>query len=186
MKTVWKIAFVVVFTLLAAGIIVLVSRPARGKPVILLPPPTPSPLQVHVAGAVVNPGVYSLPLGSRVEDAVAAAGGTTAAADAQALNLAAFLQDGSRVYVPFIVTPEADTSRSAPELAIPNSQLININTATTDELDKLPDIGPVTAQAIIDYRNQNGLFARIQDIDKVPGIGPATYEKIKDLITVGY
>ena len=186
MKTIWKIAFLAVGVLLGAGLIFLVSRPRRGQPVILNPPPTPLPLLVHVAGAVAQPGVYTLPPGSRVQDAINSAGGFSDSADRQALNLAALIQDGSRVYVPFLVTPEHAQPGPARQ-ATPSPHFpININTATLAELDSLPGIGPVTAQDIIDYRNRHGSFQRIEDIDQVPGIGPATYEKIKDLITVGY
>ncbi len=185
MKTVWKIAFLGLFSLLGAGVILLVSRPPRGQPVILRPPPTPLPIEVHVAGAVALPGVYSLTPDSRVEDAIMAAGGFSSMADQQALNLAAFLQDGSRVYVPFLVTPQPTQPRSSKEPTPTAHFPVDINTATLAELDSLPGIGPVTAQAIIDYRNQNGIFKRIQDIDNVPGIGPTIYGRIKDLITVG-
>ncbi len=176
----------VVGILLGAGLIVLVSRPPRGRPVILRPPPTPLPVLVHVTGAVLQPGLYSLPPGSRVQDAILAAGGFSASADEQGLNLAAVLLDGSRVNVPSIVTPESGSSGLSKEATSTPTFPIDLNTATLAELDSLPGIGPVTAQAIIDYRDQNGPFARIQDIDRVPGIGPATYEQIKDLITIGY
>jgi len=197
MKEWWKIAFGVVIGILGAAVILLVSRPPRGQPIALMPPPTAAPIAVQVAGAVVHPGVYGLPPGSRVQDAIQAAGGLLPTADNQALNLAALLQDGGKILVPFqrptqpistagtgsepAVLASTSPSFSTPDAAHP----LNINTATLAELDSLPGIGPVTAQNIIDYRTANGPFATIEDLLKIPGIGPKTFEKVKNLITVG-
>jgi competence protein ComEA len=205
MKKLWGILFGVVCGLLGAGILYLASRPPRGVAITLLPPPTPEPLVVQVDGAVVNPGVYELPMGSRVRDAVKAAGGFTAEASEQALNQVALLQSGQRVDVPAKTpTPKPTATRSPSSIprstqpggqpspspsavseATPTPGPININTASLEELDSLPDIGPVTAQKIIEYRQANGPFTQIEDILKVTGIGPAKFEKIKDKITVG-
>jgi competence protein ComEA len=188
MKEWWKITFAVVCSLLAAGIIYLVSSQPRGLPITLQEPPTPSPLQVHVSGAVAEPQVYSMPVGSRVSDAITAAGGLVPQANPDSINLAAILEDGQRVYVPYLPTPiptlAPGESRGAP-LPTPDSvHPININTASQAELETLPGIGPVTAQKIIAYREENGPFARIEDIEAVDGIGPKTFGDIKDLITV--
>jgi len=192
MKNLWWVAFGLVIGLLATGLILLVSGPPRGESIKLLPPPTPPPLVVHVVGAVTQPGVYSLPPGSHVQDGVEAAGGLLPEANPQAVNLAALAQDGERIFIPTRV-PLAPTSlpggtpaatNATPPSPIPGG-LININTATLEELDSLPGIGPVTAQKIIDYRQNNGLFTRIEDLMDVQDIGPATLAKIKDLITVG-
>lgn len=191
MKTGWILIFGVLCGLLAAGLILLVSSPPRGVPVSLLPPPSPLPLGVHVGGSVAQPGLYSLPPGSRVQDALQAAGGLLPGADVQTLNLAAYVQDGQKLWVP----PKAPTPLPLPpgvSQATPAAQpavqisngLVNINTASLAELDTLPGIGPVIAQRIIDYRTKNGPFAMIEDIQKVSGIGPVTYAKLKDLITV--
>ena len=191
MKTGWALAFGVTCGLLAAGVILLVSGQPRGVPVSLLPPPTPLPLGVHVGGSIVQPGLYSLPPGSRVQDAIQAAGGLLPEADSQALNLAAYVQDGEKLWVP----PKALTPLPLPPGSTPaalasqpaatgSSGLVNINTASLAELDTLPGIGSVIAQRIIDYRTKNGPFAKIEDIQKVSGIGPVTYAKLKDLITV--
>ncbi len=173
MKTFLNIVFGVLIGLLAAGVIWLAASPPRGEPVVLLPTPTPGMLTVYVSGAVAIPGVYTLPEGSRVDAAVQAAGGFVPGAEAERINLAAPLEDGQQIDVPGIVS----TSHV-------NAGRVNINTATLSELDALPGIGPTAAQAIVDYRLQNGAFQFIQDIQNVPGIGPATYDRIKDYITV--
>lgn len=188
----WSIGFTIIIGLLALGVLSLVSSQPRGEPISLSPPPTPLPLVVHVSGAVTLPGVYTLPIGSRVKDAIEAAGGLLPEADSRNLNLAALLQDGELIWIP--ATPQANPTAVAPnktpndnndQTSIPApTGLININTATQEELDTLPGIGPVKAQNIIDYRNSNGPFNTIEAIQDVNGIGPVTYENLKELITV--
>jgi len=182
------IAFGVVCGLLVGGIVLLASRPPRGNGILLSPPPTPRLWVVQVSGAIVNPGVYELPAGSRVRDAVQSAGGLTAEANTSAINMAAPLEDGQSI----VIQASASTAlppaqRSNPLLVTiepASTRLININTAALEELDELPDIGPVIAQRIIDYRTANGPFMAIEEIVKVQGIGQVTFEKIKDLITI--
>lgn len=190
MKTVLYIFSGILLGLLLAGGIWVAARAPEGKSVQLRPAPTPEPLQVHVAGAVVRPGVYDLPKDSRVLDAVEAAGGFVAEADKNALNLAARVEDGERLDIPYVAGYVQDeeegfvvVSEGTPS-PLAGDELVDINTASFEELDKLPGIGPTTAQKIIDYRDENGPFARIEDIVNVSGIGPATYEEIKDLIIV--
>jgi competence protein ComEA len=197
MKNGWAIAFGVVCGLLGAGLLLLVTGQPEGEPIQLLPPPTTPPLVLHVTGAVVQPGVYSLPDGSRVADALQAAGGLLPESDAEPLNLAAVVQDGERIWVPWKLetkipdqpgdggglAPESNlTSPSPPDPAFP----VNINNATQIELESLPGVGPVIAERIIAYRQEHGPFTKIDELQQVPGIGPATFEKLKDLITVGY
>jgi competence protein ComEA len=194
MKDWWKIAFSVVCSFLGVGVILLVSSQPRGQPITLIPPPTPVPILVYITGAVVHPGVYSLSPDSRVQDAIQAAGGASPEADLESINLADFLEDGSRLSIPkiqHISTPEEApltpaTSRGGNETPIlPDpGQLININTANKSELESLPGIGPVLAQRIIDYREANGPFASIEDILDVFGIGQSTFDMIKVLIKV--
>lgn len=191
MKPVFNILIGILIGLLLAGGIWISAREPEGQSITLRPAPTPQDLVVHVAGAVVRPGVYRLPENSRVQDAINAAGGFLAEADKNSFNLAALLEDGERLDVPYTegFTPVPDTftiiPNATPDLSIANEDLINVNTASLSELDTLPGIGPTTAQKIIDYRNANGPFGAIDDIQNVSGIGPATYDKIKDLITVG-
>src|SRR5690606_28964358 len=163
-------------------------------PVRLTPAPTPGPYLVHVTGAVAHPDVYTLPPGSRVRDAVDAAGGLAPDADDSRLNLAAPLADGEQVYIPFQVQSagqyfeaegfQEESPQGLPQTGQPGER-VNINSASLEELDSLPCIGPVTAHKIIAYRAENGPFLSIESIQDVPGIGPATFAKIKDLITTG-
>jgi len=191
MKTILYIVIGVLLGLLLAGGVWLAARAPQGESVELRPAPTLEPIQVHVAGAVVRPGLYDLPEGSRVMDAIEAAGGLVAEADKNGLNLAARVEDAQRLDVPFVsgYIPEegqgfAVISEGTPS-PLAGEELVNINTASVEELDKLPGIGPTTAQKIIAYREENGPFARIEDIVNVSGIGSAIYEGLKDLITVG-
>lgn len=192
MKTWWAVAFGIAGGLLASGLILLASSPPRGEPIQLIPSPTQAPLIIHVAGAVQQPGVYSLPLDSRVQDALKAAGGTLPDADLQTINLAAFLKDGDRIAISTIEPTESVAERTdIPVTANPGSQaplpgvIVDINSASQEELESLPGIGPVTAQKIIAYRQSQGPFTSIEDIQNVSGIGPVTFERIKDRITVG-
>lgn len=192
MKTWWAVAIGVAGGLLASGLILLASSPPRGDPIQLVPPPTRAPLVIHVAGAVQHPGVYSLSQDSRVQDALNAAGGTLPEADLQAINLAAFLNDGDRIVIPtYKPTESASQHAEIPDSPSPGGQnplpggRVDINSASQSELESLPGIGPVTAKKIIDYRQTQGPFTSIEDIQKVSGIGPVTFEGLKDLITVG-
>jgi competence protein ComEA len=196
MKTWWKsaglLAIGILLGLLATGGVLLVSGQPSGEAIYLSPPPTRPPLIIHISGSVSSPGVYSLPPGSRIRDAVEAAGGLLSDADVQNLNLAASLQDGDLIKISTLAPTPAprDDSQAIPEDTEspikPDSteSPININTAELVELDRLPGIGPDKAQKIIDYRETHGPFAQIADILEVSGIGPVTFEKIKDLITV--
>lgn len=141
-------------------------------------------LVVHVAGAVQAPGVYRLNAGSRVIDAVRAAGGMATDSNSDAINLAAVLTDGERVYVPRVgeavqvVVSGGSTARSTP------TGPVNLNNATADDLDTLPGVGPATAAAILAYRDQHGPFASVDDLADVRGIGPAKLDALRGLVTV--
>ncbi len=179
----WTAGFIIIGVLLMAGIVFLVTRPPRGEAIVLLPPPTPSPITIYVTGAIAKAGLYMLPPGSRVNDAIIAAGGLTQDSDTESLNLARILEDGEQVNVPKLFpSTEAGIPPGSPGTT---SNLVNINTATLEQLDTLPDIGEKTAQAIIDYRNKNGAFKAIEDIQNVTGIGEGIFSKIRDMITVG-
>jgi competence protein ComEA len=187
----WRmIAISLICGLLAAGAVWLVSRPPRGEAVRLLPLPTLEPLVVHVSGAVARPGVYDLPAGSRIQDALLAAGDILPGANPEALNLAALLEDGAKIVVPLLKPPTEVIPSLAASPALPaNGGLpinpIDINQATQIELESLPGIGPVIAQRIIAYRDENGPFTTAEAIQNVAGIGPATFEDIESLITIG-
>lgn len=154
-----------------------------------------APVVVHVVGAVVHPGVYELQAGSRVVDAVEAAGGALGNAALGSLNLARILSDGEQVYVFTADEVAAGTAPSAPGAPGPpgsagqagpaSAGLIDLNTATVEELDSLPGIGPATAQKIVDDREANGPFATPEDLMRVSGIGAAKFEALKDLVTCG-
>lgn len=183
MKTLLNNLFYILAGLLIGAVIWLVSTPPRGKPVLLVPPPTPGPLHVHVAGAVVSPGVYTLPPGARLLDAVNAAGGLLPESVPDAVNLAEKLADGLQVHVPFAITASGSETGQGSGAGTTGTGKININTATQAQLESLPGIGPSIAQRIIEYRDRNGAFTDTIDITLVTGIGPSTYAKIKDRIT---
>ncbi len=187
-------AFVVVtLAIVAGGWLLLSSRP---EPVAItifppestatpLPTPTPEPVTVYVTGAVQEPEtLLTLPFGSRVEDALDAAGGTTNAANLTQVNLAARLRDGDQVHVPSVVQSSPQEQTGAAQLPTPSGgDLVYINTASAEQLQTLPRIGPALAQRIIDYRNTNGLFQSLDDLDQVSGIGSATLENLAPLIS---
>jgi competence protein ComEA len=141
----------------------------------------PKLVVIDVAGAVRRPGLYRLREGSRVDDAIAAAGGSTAKAQLGAVNLAAPVADGEQIVVPrggaaavaAAASPAAGSSPSAP---------LDLNSATLEQLEGLPGIGPVTAQKILDYRQQHGAFHSVAELEGVPGIGPAHMAQLKGLV----
>lgn len=139
---------------------------------------------VHVAGAVNAPGVYQLAEGSRVIDAVRAAGGLSADANPDAVNLAALVTDGQRVYVPSVGEPISSVALDEGADNALEPWPININSASAERLEALPGVGPATAAAIIAHRNQQGPFASVDQLADVRGIGPAKLEAIRALVTV--
>ena len=157
---------------------------------------TPQTITVHVAGAVNNPGVYRLRYGSRINDAVVAAGGATTTANLDAINLATVLNEGEQIYVPkrgekpHTITgrPQVGGATSGANDGVAGVNggasnggvlpTININLASVVELEQLPGVGPATAKAIVGYREKNGAFQRVEDLLKVRGIGPAKLSEI--------
>lgn len=134
---------------------------------------------VHVAGRVAHPGVYALDDGSRVIDAIGAAGGAVFGADADAINLAAMVTDGQRVYVP-AVGEAVVSEQQTPGPTLP----IDLNVATAADLDVLPGVGPATAAAIVKAREAKGGFTSVDDLLDVPGIGEAKLEALRGLVRV--
>ena len=153
----------------------------------------PQRVVVHVVGAVRHPGLYRLRDGSRVADAVRRAGGASRRADLGGLNLAAPLVDGAQILVPRRVPPAAGVpgaGMSPGSSGLPSApgdssplQKLSLATATAEQLDELPGVGPVTAQKILDYRAEHGFIRSVDDLDAVPGIGPARIEQLRDLVT---
>jgi competence protein ComEA len=194
------LAMVLLFVIVLAGTIYYFMNnrqpesPARMT--IVTPTPrataTTAALIIDVRGAVLQPGVYTLPLGSRVQDALALAGNLTVNADTRNLNLARRLNDGEQLYIPIVgeappataaIAVKSGTASGPAATKNPPSK-INVNTASLADLDALPGIGPAIAQRIVDYRTQNGDFKKIEDLKKVRGISDAFIEQIKDLVTL--
>lgn len=189
MKNFFNLIIGVFIGLIAAGLLYLSVRTPAGEPVTLVSSPTPEPIVVYVSGAVKLPGVYRLPVESRLVDAVQIAGGFMDGADIAQVNLAKVLEDGEQVVIP------GGTQLATPQLTIggngllftptpPGGTKVNINLATMEELDQLPGIGPTAAQKIVQYRTDNGPFLRIEDLLKIPGIGPGIFDEIKSMIIV--
>lgn len=184
----------------SAGPTVGVSTPAAAHPTV------GAQLVVSVVGLVHRPGLVRLPPGARVADAIASAGGARRGADTVSLNLAQLLNDGDQILVGYagpdgrvlrsaVVAAtgsgappanEPRTTSGAPSAAPSGSSgsRVNLNTATEDQLDALPGVGPVTARAIIDWRTRNGRFTSVDQLGEVDGIGPARLAKLRDLVTV--
>lgn len=150
----------------------------------------PASLVVHVAGAVMLPGVHEVPAGSRVADAIAAAGGLAPGADEARINLAAPVADGERIYVPVVgeeppaAVVGSSGGSSAAGGATASGGPINLNTADEVALDSLPGVGPATAAAIIEHRERIGGFTSVEQLLDVRGIGEAKLEQLRDLVTV--
>ncbi len=136
-------------------------------------------LVVYVVGAVRHAGLVRLPEGARVADAVERAGGPTRRADLALVNLAAPVADGQQVVVPIRTPPGAGGVGSAG----PGASKVSLASATLEQLDELPGVGPVTAQKILDWRQTHGSFRSVDDLDAIPGIGPARIEQLRDLVT---
>ncbi|HUS62668.1 MAG TPA: helix-hairpin-helix domain-containing protein [Acidimicrobiales bacterium] len=156
---------------------------AEGGPV---PGASAERVVVHAAGALVTPGVYRLASGARVGDLLEAAGGPLPDANLDALNLAQLLADGERVYVPRQgeETPAAASASSGSAGHAKTAGPVNLNTATAEDLDGLPGVGPATASAIIEHRTRAGRFRSVDDLLDVPGIGEAKLERLRSLVRV--
>jgi len=146
---------------------------------------TSSTVVVYVTGAVTVPGVYTLVAPARVTDAVAAARGATAVADLDVVNLAATLHDGERIYVPEVgeLVPPVVSGDTVVDTSAPAGP-VDVNTATVDQLDVLPGVGPTTAAAIVAYRDQHGPFQTVDQLGEVRGIGPSKLDAIRGLVVV--
>lgn len=181
----------------------------QGKPgEVTITPSRPQKLYVHVAGCVRNPGVYQFSPGSRVLDAVHAAGGAVKGADLESINLAEKLADGEQVFIAkkgkanlpvqscvrggrtqVASNPEKnpsgnETASKPQKLTVPGKGVVNINTAGLAQLQRLPGVGPSTAERILEYRKANGVFSSIDELDEVKGIGPAKIASLKPFVSL--
>ncbi len=143
-------------------------------------------LIVDIGGEVKNPMIAQLPTGSRIDDAITAAGGTTEKADLSNINRAQVLEDGQKIYIPSTddSNSQASINGSSSSTASSSNQKVNINTATDEQLRTLSGVGPATAEKIINFRTKEGAFKSIEDLKNVDGIGDKTFEKLKDKICV--
>jgi competence protein ComEA len=142
---------------------------------------TPAEVVVDVAGAVLRPGLYRFAQGSRVADALRRAGGPTRRADLSLVNLAQLVADGEQVLIPRRGEAPAASGATAGTGGA-SSGPIHLNSATVEQLDTLPGVGPVTAQKIVDYRAKHGAFSSVDELDAIPGIGPARLDQLRDLV----
>ena len=190
MKNILNIVIGIFIGLVVAGLLYLTVRAPQGQPVVLMPSPTPDPIVVYVTGAVNRPGVYRLPVDSRMVDAVQQAGGFMPSADIASVNLADKLEDGQQIVI------QGGVDLPTPVLTIggegllvtatpPAGQPLNLNTATWGQIDELPGIGQTTAKAIVQYRTDNGPFKVLEDLLKVPFVGESILNGIRGLVTIG-
>jgi competence protein ComEA len=181
-------AVALVLLLLAAHLLLPASTTTSAAPL----PPSPglgagateaphARVVVDVVGAVRQPGLYRLEQGSRIADAVARAGGATPKAELAQVNLAAPLADGEQVVVPKRGAPGAAPAVGSSGGGAPTAP-VQLSTATLEQLDSLPGVGPSTAQKILDYRTKHGAFSSVDELDAVPGIGPKRLDQLRDLV----
>lgn len=174
------LALVLLFLLaMAGGVALLIERTSPDGIEVVQPT-----LQVNLTGAVANPGVYNFDVGDRLDDVLQEAGGVTGTADLDRVNLALRLRDGARIHVPAVGESAFGSAQGNIVSSSDGLGLLNMNTATQEELEGLPGIGPVRAADIITYRKKNNGFKAIEDLLKVDGIGLATLANIVDLITI--
>jgi len=187
--------------LLAAGVVLLIAQPRQGVPIILalaptptatglpVPTQTPEPILVQIGGAVHSPGIYSLPSDARLEDLISASGGLAANADQNRINFTVRLHDGDYYYMPIPGEDIPATATNAPgNIGVTGETSftypLNLNTATQEELESLPGIGPSKAADILTYRDEYGPFATLEDLANVSGIGDVTVESLSDFLYV--
>ena len=176
--------------------ILIITNPSPTLTATLAPTSTatPAPVRIYITGAIVKPDVYFLPAGSIVKDVIKAASGLTQEADLEQFNQALELKDQQHIHIPRLgeknapppVQDGATVEQTLPDSSATNSpaRLVNINTASLEQLDTLPRIGPTLAQNIVTYRESHGGFKNIEEIKEVSGIGESAFKQLKTLITV--
>ena len=180
------IVVVAIAVVVAGGLLVWGRKPAAAiappaaAPASIAPSPSAGQVFVHVAGAVRRPGLYPLAPGGRVADAIAAAGGATGRADLDLLNLAAPLTDGMKIDV----LERGRAAAPSTSATAPSPGLVSLNSADAPALETIPGVGPVTAAAILAYRDEAGPFTSIEQLMEVSGIGPATLESVRPYVTL--
>ena len=191
----FKWPFLAAIFLVAVGLFVLGKSPSHSPKAQLLVPPAKdqklaAPIKVHVIGAVKMPGLYECRSTERIQDAINRAGGPTSDANINAVNLSAFLEDGQQINVPSVVVVAPAPVSPQPPVAYtnsfepPNNQPLNLNTATREQLEALPGIGPVTAEKILVARQKKNGFKSVEELDEIPRIGAKTIEQLRPLVTV--
>ena len=178
----------IIIGVVAVGAVLLVYDDLSAPPIVVADPDPARPIAVEITGAVATPGVYELAAEARVIDLVEAAGGTTADADLGGVNLARRVRDEDRVVIPSQAPPPAITSATGDQpgssAAAGSPAQVNINTASVDELDQLPGIGPAIAQRVVDYRSEQGPFRSVDELARVSGISSAMVDELRSEITV--
>lgn len=199
MNQVRQMIYGILVGLLAAGGILLISRQDPGAPIALSPAPTPTqtslpkptktaePIQVQIGGEILNPGIYELPVNSRLITLIKMASGLTAQADQDRVNQAAILMDGDYFYIPAAEEDIPETASNAPQNHLQSGELefdypFDLNNATQDALESLPGIGPTKASDILAYRDNVGRFSSVEELLNIPGIGQVTLENIRDYL----
>lgn len=161
--------------LAASGLLLVARRPA--PPIRVIEAPVSTALVIQMDGAVVRPGVYRLPSGARLSDALAAAGGVRGDADLGAINRARHLRDGERVTVPSAAAAAGPGAAAA-------EGLLDLNSATAAALETLPGVGPVLARRIVEYRASRGGFRRLDDLLQVKGVGPRLLDGLRQRVVI--
>jgi competence protein ComEA len=182
LKTWQSIAFGMILGAVLLASALLISLPDRMSPIAILPTITISPIQIHMVGAINNPGVVLIPLNSRIQDAINAAGGVTDKADLGQLNLAARVNDGQKVIVPVL----GETLESIPTQKTSSEEIpvLSINKATQEDFEKLPGIGEEKARAIIAEREKRGQFQSVDELLQIPGITQNIFNQIRPFLVM--
>jgi competence protein ComEA len=179
----------IIIGVVAVGAVLLVYDDLSAPPIVITDPDPARPIAVEIVGAIATPGVYELPAEARVIDLVDAAGGTTADADLGGINLARRVRDEDQVVIPSRTLPPAtsafpDGVEPGSSTAAGQTARININTASVDELDRLPGIGPAIAQRVVEYRAEQGPFRTVDELARVSGISSAMVDELRPEISV--